>query len=79
MSESELRHHLAANLAADERATFEALDSAPAVFRAHIQPNQGRVMDMAGDSVLAAFETAAGATAAAMAVQRELGATLHAT
>jgi hypothetical protein len=38
-----------------------ALDSAREVFREHIEANHGRVVDMAGDSVLAVFETATGA------------------
>ena len=81
----ELKQRLAAILAADaagysrlmatdERATVAALDAARAVFRAQIESNRGRVIDMAGDSVLAAFETAVGAVNAAIAVQRELGA-----
>jgi adenylate cyclase len=59
-------------MAADERATVAALDAARAVFRAQIESNQGRVIDMAGDSVLAVFETATGAVSAALSVQREL-------
>src|SRR4029453_10713598 len=55
-----------------------ALDAARAVFRAQVEANHGRVIDMAGDSVLAVFETAAGATVAAMAVQRELSASFDA-
>jgi adenylate cyclase len=61
-------------MSADERATVSALDAARSVFRAQIESNQGRVIDMAGDSVLAVFDTAAGAVTAALAVQRELGA-----
>jgi adenylate cyclase len=61
-------------MAADERATVAALDSARAVFRTQIESNQGRVIDMAGDSVLAVFETATGAVSAALAVQQELSA-----
>ena len=59
-------------MAADERATVAALDAARAVFRAQIESSQGRVIDMAGDSVLAVFETATGAVAAALAIQKEL-------
>ena len=59
-------------MAADERATVAALDAARAVFRNQIEANQGRVIDMAGDSVLAVFETASGAVAAALAIQRDL-------
>jgi adenylate cyclase len=83
VSESDLRHRLAAVLAADaagysrlmaadDRATVVALDAARAVFRAQVEAHLGRIIDMAGDSVLAVFETAAGAAAAAMAIQREL-------
>jgi adenylate cyclase len=83
--ESGLRHRLAAILAADaagysrlmaadEHATVAALDLARAVFRRLIEADHGRVIDMAGDSVLAVFETAAGAVNAARAVQRELDA-----
>ena len=56
----------------DERATLAALDSARGIFREHIETHQGRVIDMAGDSVLAVFETATGAVAAALAVQEGL-------
>jgi adenylate cyclase len=83
VTEAELRQRLAAILAADaagysrlmaadERATVTALDAARTVFRKHIETNRGRVIDMAGDSVLAVFETAAGATSAALAIQEEL-------
>ena len=83
MTGPELRQRLAAILAADaagysrlmaadERATVAALDAARAVFRRFIESNQGRVIDMAGDSVLAIFETASGAVSAAMAIQAEL-------
>ena len=59
-------------MAADERATVAALDAARSVFRTQIESDQGRVIDMAGDSVLAVFETAIGAVSAALAVQQEL-------
>jgi len=59
-------------MAADERATVQALDAARALFRSRIQAHQGRVIDMAGDSVLAVFETAAGAVLAALDVQQEI-------
>ena len=59
-------------MAADDRATVAALDAARAVFRSRIESNVGRVIDMAGDSVLAVFETATGAVATALAVQEEL-------
>jgi adenylate cyclase len=59
-------------MAADDRATVTALDASRAVFRAQIETNQGRVIDMAGDSVMAVFETATGAVSAALAIQTEL-------
>jgi len=83
VAEPHLRQRLAAILAADaagysrlmsadERATVAALDAARGVFKARIEANQGRVIDMAGDSVLAVFETAIGAVSAALAVQKVL-------
>ncbi|MBI2748512.1 MAG: adenylate/guanylate cyclase domain-containing protein [Burkholderiales bacterium] len=62
-------------MSGDERATVAALDSARGVFRTQIEVHQGRVIDMAGDSVLAVFDTATGAVAAALAVQESLVAT----
>jgi len=59
-------------MAADEDATVVALDAARAVFKARIEGNQGRIIDMAGDSVLAVFETATGAVTAALESQKEL-------
>src|SRR5438552_4197487 len=59
-------------MAADERATVAALDAMRAVFRKEIEANHGRVVDMAGDSILALFETATGALAAALAMQQQL-------
>jgi len=59
-------------MAADERGTVAALEAARALFRGQIESNQGRVIDMAGDSVLAVFDTASGAVAAALAIQQSL-------
>jgi adenylate cyclase len=59
-------------MADDETATIESLDAARAVFIEHIEANQGRVVDTAGDSVLAVFETIAGAVRAAEAIQGRL-------
>ena len=59
-------------MAADAGATVAALDEARAVFRQQIEANRGRVVDMVGDSVLALFESAAGAVSAALAVQKAL-------
>ncbi len=83
MSGDELRQRLAAILdadaagysrlmAADERATVAALEAARAIFRHQIESHRGRVIDMAGDSVLAIFETATGAVSAALGIQHEL-------
>lgn len=83
MTGTDLRHRLAAILAADaagysrlmaadERGTLAVLDAGRAIFRKHIELNQGRVVDTAGDSVLAVFDTATGATLAALAIQVEL-------
>ena len=60
-------------MAADERGTIDALDAARAVFAEQTQANQGRIVDTAGDSVLAVFEIAAGAVQAAVAIQERLG------
>ena len=79
MDEPGFSHRLAAILAADavgysrlmaddERATLTTLDLARAAFRTQVEAHQGRVVDTAGDSVLAVFETASGAVAAALAV-----------
>lgn len=83
MTDTDLRHKLAAILAADvagysrlmagdDRATVAALDVARAVFRTQIETREGRVIDMAGDSVLAVFGTAAGAVSAALAIQAQI-------
>jgi class 3 adenylate cyclase len=83
LNETDIRQRLAAILAADaagysrlmaddERATVAALDAARGVFRAEIESHHGRVIDMAGDSVLAVFPTATGALQAALAAQRAL-------
>ena len=83
MSGGSQRQHLAAILAADaagysrlmesdERATLAALDDARATFRSEVEANQGRVINTAGDSVLAVFDTAAGAVNAALAIQHGL-------
>jgi adenylate cyclase len=85
VSDSELKQRLVAILAADvagysrlmaanEHATVAALDAARSVFRNAIESNQGRVIDMAGDSVLAVFDTAVGAVTSALAVQQQLNA-----
>jgi len=83
VSESDSRHRLAAILAADvvgysrlmaldESGTVAALDTARGTFRTHVESGHGRVVDMAGDSVLAVFDSATGAVSAALAVQTAL-------
>lgn len=85
MDDTEVHQRLAAILAADaagysrlmaqdDRATLAALDAARAVFRSQIESHQGRVIDMAGDSVLALFQVAGSAVAAALEIQQALGA-----
>lgn len=80
---NEPKEHLAAILAADvvgysrlmradERSTVATLDEFRDVFRRSIETHGGRIVDMAGDSVLAVFESAAGAVIAATEVQEEL-------
>jgi hypothetical protein len=59
-------------MAEDALATVAALDAARQVFRERVAEHGGRVVDTAGDSVLAVFDTAAGALDAAVAVQRQL-------
>ena len=61
-------------MAADELATVAALESVRAMFRHGIEANQGRVIDMAGDSVLAVFDTATGAVTTALTVQHHVDA-----
>ncbi len=56
----------------DDQATVATLDASRQVFQEHIVGHQGRVVDMAGDSVLAVFETAIGAAEAAMQIQAAL-------
>ena len=85
MKRSEFKQRLAAILvadvagytrlmAADERGTVAALDKARAVIRARVEANQGRIIDMAGDSALALFDTATGAVQAALDIQKDTGA-----
>ena len=58
---------------ADERATVATLDAHRAVFREHVSGHGGRIVDTAGDSVLAVFPSAIGAVEAAIAIQETLG------
>jgi adenylate cyclase len=84
MTESSTRRRLAAILAADaagytrlmqqdEPATVAALNQARAVFRERIAGHGGRLVDTAGDSVLAVFDSALAACACALEVQTLLG------
>ncbi len=58
----------------DESATMATLDEYRGIFRQHIEANRGRLVDTAGDSVLAVFEIASGAVGAALAIQADIGA-----
>jgi class 3 adenylate cyclase len=82
MSEPEARHRLAAILAADAAGYSRVVAeddrvalAARIIFRKYIEAQGGRVIDTAGDSVLASFETATGAVRAAVAIQRKLSTT----
>ena len=59
-------------MAADQRKTVALLDACRLVFRKHVEAHRGRVVDTAGDSVLAVFDSAAAAVQAALAIQNEL-------
>ena len=59
-------------MAREELGTIAALDAGREVFKTEIESHQGRVIDMAGDSVLASFETAIGAVTAALRIQERL-------
>ena len=49
----------------DERATVDSLNACRDVFKAHIAGHDGRVVDTAGDSVLAVFDCVVEAVTAA--------------
>ena len=83
MEGSDFRHRLMAILAADavaysrlmsvdDKGTVVAIEAARGVFRHEIAAHGGRVIDTAGDSVLAVFNAASGAVSAAMSVQQRL-------
>ena len=78
-----VRHRLLAILAAeaagysrlmaeDDVGTLDALEMARGAFRSRVDNEAGRIVDTAGDSVLAVFDTAAGAVRAAFQIQMEL-------
>ena len=56
----------------DEPATIATITNYRARFGTHITANGGRVVDMAGDSVLAVFGSVAGAVRAAVSTQADL-------
>src|SRR5262245_3291924 len=56
----------------DEAATIAALAEGHAVFRRRCDASNGRIVDMAGDSVLAVFDSVADAVLCAMATQKSL-------
>ena len=56
-------------MAEDEAATVAMLDECRSLFRSQIEAAHGRVVDTAGDSVLAVFDTVTGAVQAAQAIQ----------
>jgi adenylate cyclase len=57
----------------DEDATVSALEAARGVFRSRIAAHDGRVVDTAGDSVLAVFDSVVEALESALEIQHELG------
>ena len=59
-------------MAADQRRALAALDACREVFRGLVQSHAGRVVDTAGDSVLAVFGSATEAVHAALAIQKQL-------
>ncbi len=59
-------------MAIDDRLTVELLDAARAAFRTACEEHRGRVVDMADDSVLLAFDGAASALGCALLVQQRL-------
>jgi adenylate cyclase len=59
-------------MSVDDKGTIRAIEAAREVFRTIVTANGGRIVDTAGDSVLAIFKTAAGAASAALAIQRDL-------
>ena len=56
----------------DERATMDTLNAYRKVFRKHISNGGGRVVDTAGDSVLAVFDSVVEAVECAVDIQGEL-------
>ena len=80
---AEAKRRLAAILAADvagygrlmgddERATMDTLNAYREVFRQHIGRHDGRVVDTAGDSVLAIFDSVVEAVQCSVEIQADL-------
>ncbi len=61
-------------MALDDVATVAMLDAARRVFSSEVKAHSGRVVDMAGDSVLALFDSATEAVISALAIQQRLAA-----
>jgi len=59
-------------MGADERGTLNTLNAYRTVFREHIATHEGRVVDTAGDSILAVFDSVVEAVQSAIEVQKEL-------
>lgn len=59
-------------MGADEEATVAALDDCRAIFKKSIAEHEGRVVDTAGDSVLAEFPSVVEAVRAAVEIQESL-------
>ena len=59
-------------MGADEAATVAALEESRAIFRDHIAAHRGRVVDTAGDNVLAVFDSVVEAVACAVEIQGRL-------
>lgn len=59
-------------MASDEDGTVAELDACRSIFRGHIKSHGGRVVDTAGDSVLATFDSAVETVRCAMAVQSDI-------
>jgi class 3 adenylate cyclase len=56
----------------EEHSTMATLDECRAMFREHVEAKHGRIVDMAGDSVVAVFDSAADAATAVLEVQKVL-------
>ena len=59
-------------MGADEEGTVATLEASRTIFRTHVGSGRGRVVDTAGDSVLAIFDSPVEAVRCAIAVQADL-------